>query len=389
MPLFKRRSRQQSVLGYYLSHDGDLPQGYSRLVDAPEVAACINRIAAIISNATIYLMENTKKGDTRVNDGLSRFVDINPWPGVATRNLWMGWIVSTMLGDGDGNAFVLPQVEDGEFSCLEPMPGASCFQVVGADKYGVIWNGNTYEPTEVLHFRLFADLTYPWKGRGYRVQAERLAESMAKTSALKESLSSPDYKPPLIIAVNSESDFTDEEKREKFRKKFLGDTKDGKPWILPSGMIQVEQVKPLSLTDLAIKDTVELDKKTVASIFGVPPFLLGIGTYNEKEFNSFVRTVVVPICNGIEQELTLKLLESPKRYFKFNRRRLYDYDLKTLIEIDNSMADRGYLTGDEVREDADRSPAGLNKFAILENYIPRDKIGDQSKLTQPKEGEDA
>lgn len=385
MPLFKRRSKQESVLGYYLSSDGDLPAGYSRLIDAPEVGACINRIAAIISNATIYLMENTKKGDTRINDGLSRFVDINPWPGVATRNLWMSWIVSTMLGDGDGNAFVLPQVEGGEFSCLEPMPGASCFSVIGAKKYRVIWNGDNYDATEVLHFRLFADPSHPWKGRGYRVQAERLAESMAKTSALKESLSSPDYKPPLIVAVNSDSDFTDEEKREKFRQKFLGDTRGGKPWILPAGMIQVQQVKPLSLTDLAIKDTVELDKKTVASIFGVPPFLLGIGTYNEKEFNSFIRTVVVPICNGIEQELTLKLLESPKRYFKFNRRRLYDYDLKTLIEIDNSMADRGYLNGDEVREDADRSPAGLTQYKVLENYIPYDMSDKQKKLTGDKE----
>lgn len=386
LPLLKRRSKQQqSLWAYYLSSNGEVPQGYSRLVDAPEVSACINRIAAIISNATIYLMENTKKGDTRVTDGLSRFVDINPWPGVATRNLWMNWIVSTMLGDGDGNAFVLPQVEEGEFSCLEPMPGASSSPVGDDRMYRVSWHGENYDPTEVLHFRLFADPQYPWKGRGYRVQAKRLAEALETSSAVKESLSSPRYKPPLAIFVNTENDLSDETKRETFRKKYLEDTGDGKPWILPADLVKIEQIKPLSLTDLAIKDTVELDKKTVASIFGVPPFLLGIGTYNEKEFNSFIRTVVVPICNGIEQELTLKLLESPKRYFKFNRRRLYDYDLKTLIDIDNSMADRGYLNGDEVREDADRSPAGLTQYKVLENYIPYDMSGKQNKLTDKKE----
>ena len=90
---------------------------------------------------------------------------------------------------------------------------------------------------------------------------------------------------------------------------------------------------------------------------------------------------------GIEQELTAKLLENDKRYFRFNRRRLYDYDLKTLIDIDNSMADRGYLCGDEVREDADRDPAGLTEFKILENYIPYDMSANQKKLTE--EGDNA
>lgn len=386
MSLFHRRSKQaQTLLGYYFSPNGDLPPGYSRLVDAPEVAACINRIAAIISNATIYQMENTKKGDARVNDGLSRFVDINPWPGIATRNLWMNWIVTTMLGDGDGNAYVLPRVKDGEFDCLEPMPGASSYSVANDFKYRITWNGELFDPTEVLHFRLFADPSYPWKGRGYRVQAKRLADALEQTAAVKESLSSPNYKPPLAVFVNTDNDLSDEAKRDKFRDKYLDDARDGKPWILPAELVKIEQVKPLSLADLAIKDTVELDKKTVASIFGVPPFLLGVGTYNEKEYNSFIRTVIVPICSGIEQELTLKLLESPKRYFKFSRRRLYDYDLKTLIEIDNSMADRGYLTGDEVREDADRSPAGLNEFRALENFIPYGMAAQQNKLTQPKE----
>ena len=141
----------------------------------------------------------------------------------------------------------------------------------------------------------------------------------------------------------------------------------------------------MSLTDLAIKDTVELDKKTAAAIFGVPGFTLGIGSFSEAEHNHSVRTVYIPICQGIEQEMTLKLLASPKRYFKISRRRLYAYDLKNLIDMDLAMADRGYLNGDEVRADMDLDPVGLTERTRLENFIPTDMAGNQKKLIQEDE----
>ena len=377
---FRRRSAMS--VGYILGDPWELPAGYHRLLDSPEVSSCINRIASIIASSTVYLMHNTDRGDTRIRDGLSRLVDIDPWPGMGNRFTWMHWIVSTLIGDGDGNAFVLPHVEDGKYAALEPMPGACAVDVDEPDAYRVLWNGNRYHSSEVLHFKLFADPTNPWKGRGYRVQAMDVAESLAATGALKKHLSSPRYKPPLAVFVNSDNDFADEEKRENFRKKYLSDTGDGKPWIFPADLVKVEQLKPLSLTDLAVKDTVELDKRTVASIFGVPEFWLGVGSYNASAHNSTIRTVIVPICATIEQTLTLGLLENDKRYFKISRRRLYDYDLKTLIDIDCAMADRGYLCGDEVRDDADRDPAGLTEYKVLENYIPYDMSANQKKLSK-------
>ena len=141
----------------------------------------------------------------------------------------------------------------------------------------------------------------------------------------------------------------------------------------------------MSLTDLAVKDTVELDKKTATAIFGVPGFTLGIGSFSEAEHNHAVRTVYVPICQGIEQELTLKLLASPRRYFKISRRRLYAYDLKNLIDMDLAMADRGYLNGDEVRADMDLDPVGLTERVRLENYILNEDTGKQKKLIQEDE----
>ena len=214
------------------------------------------------------------------------------------------------------------------------------------------------------------------------MRAERVAESLAQTEALKASLSSPKYKPPLVVMVNSDGDLSDPEKREEFRKQYLEDTDSGKPWILPAELMKVVQVKPLTLTDLAVRDTVELDKKSIASIFGIPLFLLGLGAFNESEYNNFIRRKIIPICVGIEQELTLKLLSSEKMYFKFNRKHLYAYDMTKLVQMDLTMSDRGIVNGDEVRADAFMDPAGLTEFRPLENYIPYDMAAAQSKLQQ-------
>ena len=110
--------------------------------------------------------------------------------------------------------------------------------------------------------------------------------------------------------------------------------------------------------------------------------------YLNKFDNNFIHTVVEPICKTIETELTLKLLSSEDRYFTFNRRRLYSYDLESIVRIDTMLSDRGFMCGDEVREDAMRDPAGLTEFKVLENYIPWDASGAQSKLTD-KEDPDA
>lgn len=381
VPVKRSAAPKSTLLGYWLSSDGSLPSGYHSLLDSPEVASCINRMAAIIGSATIYLMQNKKGGDVRQKTALSRFVDVEPCPGM-TRQVWMTWIVGQLLGKGDGNAFLLPFFRGELLSALRPMPGAvlTLAHAYDDDRYQVSWRGRVYEQDELLHFRLFADPDNPWKGRGYRIQAQTVADALQRSGAIRETLSSPDYKPPVVISVDSDADLTGKEARDKFRKDYIEDNEPGQPWILPGGLVKVQQIKPLTLNDLAIKDTVELDKKTVAAIFGVPLFLLGIGTFNQGEYNNFIKTVIEPICVGIEQELTLKLLISDQMYFQFNRRRLYSYDLRSLIDMDLAMSDRGYLNGDEVREDAFRDPAGLTDYVRLENYIPNDKAGDQKKL---------
>ena len=60
-----------------------------------------------------------------------------------------------------------------------------------------------------------------------------------------------------------------------------------------------------------------------------------------------------------------------------------DWDIQTISEVFGKLSDRGYVTGNEVRDRIGMSPKeGLDELRILENYIPYDMIGAQKKLIQ-------
>ena len=145
--------------------------------------------------------------------------------------------------------------------------------------------------------------------------------------------------------------------------------------------MDIVQVKPLSLADLAINDSVQIDKKAVAAIVGVPAYMVGVGEYRKDEYNAFVETTIMTICKYIATELTKKLILSPKWYLRFNVWSLKDYDLKSVSDVLLAGADRGFVNGDEWRDRVNLAPAGLKEFKVLENYIPYDLSGSQKKLT--------
>lgn len=138
----------------------------------------------------------------------------------------------------------------------------------------------------------------------------------------------------------------------------------------------------MSLSDLAINDSVQLDKRAVAAILGVPPFVVGVGEYKRDEWNYFIQSTIMPLAKSIASEMTKKLIINPSWYLTFNVWSLYDFDMAQVSNILLQGADRGYVNGDEWRTRLHLSPVGLKEYKILENYIPIDMSGKQKKLIQ-------
>lgn len=389
----KRRQPQQrdqtgkgnSTFALWLSNDDICCPGYVRLSDNPQIQTACLRMAELIAGMTIYLMENTKEGDVRIVNDLSRAIDISPC-GTMTRMQWMTAIVMNLLLFGKGNSVVVPHTHKGIIQSLEPIAASRVqFQPVGNSyrDYRILIDGQPRVPEDVCHFAYNPDPTYLWKGRGVTVTLSQIAGNLKQAEKTKSAFLSSEWKPSVIIKVDSTSDiFRDPAKRQKFLESYINPSVEGAPWLIPAEQIQVDQVKPLTLADLAIKDTVELDIRTVASVTGVPAYLLGVGEFNRDEWNSFVQTRVKAVAQIIQQELTRALIVSPKWYLQLNYWSLIDYDLKAVSDVLLAGSDRGFVNGDEWRDKMHMAPAGLKDYKILENYIPYADSGNQSKLNQ-------
>lgn len=391
MSIFSRRKkpakeRRSVVFAPGSFFDEICASGYTPISKIPEVVACARKIARLMGSATIHLMSNTDDGDVRIVNELSRVIDIDPMPNM-TRSTWIEAIVMTLLLYGNGNAIVQPHTFEGYIQSLEPISASRVgFMENGYRDYKVTIDGVPKNPKNLLHFVENPDQTYLWKGKGVTVAIRDVLNNLVQARATEKAFMSSEYKPSIIVKVDALTDeFSSPEGRQKLVDSYVKPATPGEPWLIPAEQFEVEQVKPLTLSDLAISDSVKLNKQMIASIFDVPAWVCGVGEFKRDEWNVFVQTRIMALAKSLAAEMTKKLILNPRWYLSFNVWSLMDYDLKTVSDVLLAGSDRGYVNGDEWRDRVHMNPAGLKEFKILENYLPYDMSGLQKKLIQPGE----
>lgn len=372
------------------SWDNLICAGYTSLAHNPEICTAVDTIARLIGSMTIHLMENQDNGDVRIKNHMSRKIDIDPNRDM-TRSAFIQWIVKTLFLDGRGNAVVYPEYQrTGDYlDNLQPIPPVMTSFIPDGWSYRAVIAGREYAPDEVLHFVLNPNSYYPWMGDGYQVALSDVANNLKQASTTERGFMQSQWKPSIIVKVDAlTEEFASPQGRQRLAESYINTAQAGEPWILPADQFSVEQIRPLTLSDLALADFVKLDKQTVASILGVPSFVLGVGDFHREAWNNFVNSTIMPIAKMIEQELTKKLINDPNRYFQFNSWSLYSYSITEMVSAGAEMVDRMALRRNEWRGWLSLPPdQDMEELLALENYLPQDRLGDQGKLVQNGGGE--
>lgn len=362
---------------------------YRPLSECPEVAAAVNVYANSVAAMTIHQMENTKRGDIRVRDDLSRVVDIEP-NRIQTHQAFYSTIVRALILYG--NQVTIPEYSRGRLRQLKPVPpGLVSFVSTGDPwNYRISIGGTEFRPDEVLHFVFNPDMERPWRGLGMTVGLRDAVKAIRATGDTKNALMESPM-PSVIVKVDGLNELMQSpEGREKLAAQYVDSTSKGKPWFIPARVLEVSTVKPLTLADLAISTSIELDKKTIASLLGVPPYLIGVGSFNRDEYNNFIQTNCMFIAQAIQQTLTRGIGENPARYWRFNPRGLLDYDLQTKANVAKLYMDSIAMYRNEGRDWIGLPPdENMDELLALENYIPATMAAKQKKLVQTgtQEGE--
>ena len=273
----KKRAREEpekkSISGTFLCDMGSYEilcgSGYTKLSENPEIMAAVNKISDLVSNMTIQLFENTDKGDVRIKNALSRKIDIEP-NRYMTRKTFISVLVRILLLEGKGNAVIVPVTKGGLIEDLVILPpGAASFIQEGYG-YKAVINGLEYQPEDIIHVVLNPDPYYPWKGTGYQTTLKDVAKTLKQAMKTKDGFMESKWHPSVVVKVDGLTDeFASKAGRGKLLEEYIETSAAGEPWMIPAEQFEIDQIRPLSLTDIALPDSVRLDKKTVAAVLDV------------------------------------------------------------------------------------------------------------------------
>lgn len=132
----------------------------------------------------------------------------------------------------------------------------------GLWNYKVSINGDLYDSDDILHFVLNPGSYYPWKGEGYRIALSDVAQTLKQGTETQKGFMESKWKPSLIVKVDAlTEEFAGKEGRRKLLDEYVNTGRAGEPWLIPAEQFSIEQVKPLTLSDLALSEMIQLDKK--------------------------------------------------------------------------------------------------------------------------------
>ena len=167
--------------------------------------------------------------------------------------------------------------------------------------------------------------------------------------------------------------------RQQLTEKLVGLENAHKPLVLEGGS-KYSRIN-IPLDDAQFLSTRKFQKGEIASIFRVPPHMVGDlerSTYSniEQQSREFLTYCLMPYLVKIETELNRKLLyisEQPTHYFRFGLNGLLRADSKSRSEYYKNMYLIGCMNANEIRELEEMNKyEGGDKFFVQQNMTTTD-----------------
>jgi len=348
----------KSGSGIYINSDSAMRQS--------TVYACVRVVSEIIAQLPIEVQTKSEGVWTKAegHDLIGLLSEPNDWQTqhdlVSTLIAWSemngnGYLFKVRSGDG-----MVRQLLPLESKCVdaEVQENWTMEYTVGSDA-GI---SGTFNKDRIFHLRNFGTQGFVGlstignhkEGIGLALQLEKHA-----VSAYKNGLQSNKWI-KMEAALNGEP----LEQFKKEIKKYQGATAAGEMPVLSGA--DINEFNGVSQTDAQYIESRKMQKQEIASLFGVPLFLLNDtektttwGTGLEQMSRSFIRFSLSPRLNRLGQTLVRELIPENDRQ---NTRVLFDTDQFTLGEFKDRMdgyrsgIETGVLNPNECREVEGRNP---------------------------------
>lgn len=359
------------------------------------VWACVRIISEIIAQLPIevHVKQKGKWVNSELHDLLELLAAPNDWQ---TQHDLIGFLVAWAEMHGNGYYYKI-KAGDGSVKKLLPIEGGSCTPEMLSDwslsysvgsEHGI--NGE-FTSDQILHLRNFNSNGYLGLSTiGLHKEGIGLAMSLEKHAANAYANGLQTNKWVEITSALGE------EAKAKFKQElasFQGAQNSGK--IPAFNNAKIHEFQRMSATDAQYIESRKLQKQEIASIFGVPLFLLNDteksttwGTGLEQISRSFIRFSLNPRLNRLAQTLVRQLIPERNR---LKTRVVFDTDQFTLGEFKERMdgyksgIESGVLNPDECREIEGRQPReNGHKYRIpMNTNIEGEENEDEAPNTAP------
>lgn len=370
---------------------GDAIDKYKAL-EIPEVRACVNVIAAIVSTLPIKLYKrNTGKVEEITDDYRLKLLNDDTRDTLTAQQFWRAIVEDYFVGKG-GYAYIndntsLNYVDEQAVSVQK-----NANHIFKA--YTIMVDGTTYYPYEFVKF--LKNTKDGAESKSVVEENKTLITAMYAMLKLEKILSQRGGKKSGFF--ESEKTMTKEAAealKEAYKALYMSD--EDRCLILNNGV----KFNPTTNTavELQLSERKKENTSKISMIFGVPTPILN-GNASEQDFRNLIKLGVTPVLNDLESSLDRDYLTEKEKdegyYYAFDTSEIMRGSLKERFEAYGIAIDKNIMQIDEIRAKEDMEPLGFNYIklgldAVL--YDPKTGLvftpntGQRTNLTAPYDGE--